>query len=629
MQIPGPYIKNTKMEYKRQHGISYTYHGDYTYKNAKEVIENFFNILKEDKLGGYFKANILLADENGNLIKWFSLTKMMDLNKDRNVVWSFKKDGVISDSNESLLENKPEKIVKGIQIIYFPETEAKGGCGPHNDCLYDCLMRHAPNITKRIFPKPSSLKRFCGLSRDDKIPVTYIKDIENKMPQCKIVVTGDYEYNSDKTGKCIINIKLKDSHYSPGNVTNIFRIKGIAFEEKKPILFKGGENVNQVLLYDGVKEYTISYEKFKKHYNKCITSKYIFIKSLTPDIKSEYQEFIKTADFLKKATNGTYNLYKTGNIMKTALYRFCTLNCGLAVEELSPDEAKWILNSMSGGIIWYAKDYKGPAHEYDINSAYPYIYSHSLFTFPIKRGEFRHYTQSEFDNLKYLPHGIFRCIIEGIDRRLFRVNFEHYYTYHDLKRAQELGYKIKLIEDGLPNALLYPASCCINGNKVFSLYVKELIELKTKYPEYKSYFKYLLNFIWGSLCAKNKNKQILNSDVPSKIEGDIILDLLPYYKDEKYYIVKSVTYDDIFMTPFARIGPFILSKMRYILSRLIEPHLEHIVRIHTDGFYATQEIRFEKTSNAMHSLKLGQNIGDIKHIEHKYIEIINGHCIVK
>jgi len=32
----------------------------------------------------------------------------------------------------------------------------------------------------------------------------FIKDIELKMPYCKIVVSGDYEYNSKKAGNYII-----------------------------------------------------------------------------------------------------------------------------------------------------------------------------------------------------------------------------------------------------------------------------------------------------------------------------------------------------------------------------------------------------------------------------------------
>jgi hypothetical protein len=65
------------------------------------------------------------------------------------------------------------------------------------------------------------------------------------------------------------------------------------------------------------------------------------------------------------------------------------------------------------------------------------------------------------------------------------------------------------------------------------------------------------------------------------------------------------------------------------MSKLVEPHLKYIVRIHTDGFFSTKELTFEKTSNTMDSLVIGTEMGNIKHIYHEYIQILNTSRIIK
>jgi len=622
--LPRTIVKESNLHYNGVYGKSYTFLYNYTLKEVKDIIESFHNHFRNSGKTGHYIVNALFALEDNKPARWYALTRMNNVNSDK-VRWSLQE--YDSDYTEGGVND--EKI-KAVQIIYFPDSnEPEGGCGAHNDCLYDCLMRYAPTITKRMFSTPSKLKKFCNLSRNDKVPAKFIKDIEAKMPYCKIVVSGDYEYNSKKAGNYIININLKNNHYEPGKVVNIYRVKGIAYQEKKPVIYKF-ISIDKVLLYDGEKKFSWTREKFYKVKRNHITGDFIFIKSETGKMKNDYKEFIKKADFLKKVTNGQYNLYKTGSEGKASLYRFYTLNRGLAVEEIDTTEAKWIFNTMKAALIWSKKDYEGPVHEYDINSAYPYIYSHNLFQFPIKCGVFKHLTNKEFQNSEYINYGIYRCKITGIDTRLFRENPECYYTHYDLMRAQQLGYKIHLIEDDdLPNALIYPSNTRINGQNVFGTYVSELQNLITQNPKEKPLFKKLLNILWGALCQHNKKVSLLFSEEDCEVKGDDILVLKPSNFDERYYICKALDYKNIFDTPFARIGPFILSKMRYILSRLIEPHLEHIVRIHTDGFFSTKELTFEKTSNSMDSLVIGTEMGNIKHIYHEYVKILNTSRIIK
>jgi hypothetical protein len=144
----------------------------------------------------------------------------------------------------------------------------------------------------------------------------------------------------------------------------------------------------------------------------------------------------------------------------------------------------------------------GEGNEYDINSAYPNIYMKQNFLIPLKERGFKTITQQEFEEMKskYFKYGIYRCRIIGADERLFDINYKNYYTHFDLTRAKELGYKIELLNESL-NFLSYDGKDKkINGCHLFEKFVKELVEMKEEYPEFKDPLKRLLNSIWGVLC---------------------------------------------------------------------------------------------------------------------------------
>ena len=49
-------------------------------------------------------------------------------------------------------------------------------------------------------------------------------------------------------------------------------------------------------------------------------------------------------------------------------------------------------------------------------------------------------------------------------------------------------------------------------------------------------------------------------------------------------------------------------------SRIIEPYIDSIVRVHTDGFISTEQLSFEKTNNkTIDSVKIGTGLGDLKY----------------
>ena len=62
--------------------------------------------------------------------------------------------------------------------------------------------------------------------------------------------------------------------------------------------------------------------------------------------------------------------------------------------------------------------------------------------------------------------------------------------------------------------------------------------------------------------------------------------------------------DKLFECDYARIKPFLVSKGRYTISKVIERNLDNCVQCHTDGIILTEPI--EPTQ------KLGNDIGDLK-----------------
>lgn len=147
-------------------------------------------------------------------------------------------------------------IVKGPKVPMNKLREGKryqkkGGNSESNDCLYFCLMPLIPNFIKE-FPLPISLKRWLGLKPNEKISIDLIEKIEQEFPDYNIHVSGDYEYQSKNKGRFDFFLKLLEEHYSIDK-SKLFRIKGIADEEKKPLIVKlSKKNPERMLVFDGV-----------------------------------------------------------------------------------------------------------------------------------------------------------------------------------------------------------------------------------------------------------------------------------------------------------------------------------------------------------------------------------------
>jgi hypothetical protein len=447
--------------------------------------------------------------------------------------------------------------------------------------------------------------------RDDKVPITLIPVIEAKLKTFAINVRGDYIYTSPIQSHKVINLLLQNEHYTVDRSYNIKHLTRVSYNEKKIMLY------DRVTFegYNGIEKRKLSKEEYK-HILYNYQSEYVLIdreeREKVITIEDEYKELIEAADSLKKATFGVINLYKTGNITNTALDLFERFTKYIDnPDQIEQDEAEWIQNATVGAIIW-ADKYQGPAYKYDVKSQYPSIYK-SSGKFPIKRGTFM--IINTLENVEYFQYGIYRCVISKSDdpdiNKLFRFNSDHYYTHTSMEHAKSLGLKIDLIQDGKVNFLYYPRDCLISFDEVFDKYTNYLFDLKDKkIPKAKD----IINRIWGALSQKNKKSYFNDNIREINITSDEDLYMLRPYKDnEDYDVIETTLRTNKFKTNFARLCPFLISRARYNISKIIQPFKSEIKRIHTDGFISISKL----------DIKTGEKLGDLKY--EGYCE----NCIIK
>ena len=157
-----------------------------------------------------------------------------------------------------------------------------------------------------------------------------------------------------------------------------------------------------------------------------------------------------------------------------------------------------------GGLIWADDDWQGYGKQYDETSLYPSI-QQSALTFPISKGKFQ--TLKDFVNHRgFNLYGIFHAEIEKKQEiKLFRYNKHNRYTHIDLARAKALGLQINLIQDGIPNSLVYEKETRIPGKVIFGEYVEFLFTLKNLGGMISRVAKRILNTLWGALCQRKRS----------------------------------------------------------------------------------------------------------------------------
>jgi hypothetical protein len=476
-----------------------------------------------------------------------------------------------------------------IYIYMLEDPSSKGGKSNMNNCLYDCLKSVLQNNLP--FKEPIELKKYLKLWACDKVDYKLIPLIEQKLKTYAINISGDHTYISPIKSKKVINLLLEDEHYTviEDHISKVNK-NHISYKSRKPIIY----NKYTFMAYDGEKEWLLSNEQKYDIYK--FKTPYILVDKTDPKLtlKEEYDLFIHDANLLKEASDGQINLYQTGNTKTTCLNVFDTFTKYIKNPPKPTQlEADWISDCSHGAIIFHDK-YSGPVYKYDKKSMYPSIMK-SKQLFPVDAGEF---TQiSELSEI--LTFGIYRCIIKKSNTkidRLFRFNPKNKYSHIDIYHARKLNLEIKLINDNEANTLLWTRDNLLTGTELFGQFIDFTFDLKNKLKIDRA--KKIINTLWGALCEKKTKNFVCGPDVDIGKNAKPI-SIRP--TDDGKTIIEIIKRDNQYVSGFSRIKPFLLGKARSIMSDIMLPYNDLLVRCHTDGFMSTQEL----------DIKIGDQLGDL------------------
>lgn len=502
------------------------------------------------------------------------------------------------------------------QFMIFIKTAAndEGGVNSKNSCFFDSITELIKDFK---YETDEELKEYLGLEEDSMISIKHMPAIQKLIPNYKLMITGDHIWTSVQKSPIEIHIKLEDKHYTP-IMPEKKRVRGIAKREKIPLIYSwdNDKKTNLCFSKESSKVFKMDKKEFGNHYDKPMSSKYTLIPydEELGTHRENLKAFVKKADLFKEQTDDRINFYKTGTNIKTIHEYFYSTIPNINPDKIMQDEAMWISSSMKGGLI-YAEKYEGQGYDYDVISHYPAIQRDNKMLFPIRRGEFMSIPEEEFNEKKFYSYGIYRCIIkkDSSKEKLFRWNNENYYTHFDLTSAKKLGLDINIIVDKKPNALIYSREKLVGGQVLFREYVDTLYEMKN---EGITDAKKMLNMLWGSLVQRDKFSQTIRPDDEYEMfKGRDIDKITPYkIKGEDRLKLSIVKQDNLFVTNFARIGPFLISKGRLKICELLIEHYDLCKHIHTDGFILSKKV----------DLKIGNQIGDLKLVKSGTVEVI--HC---
>jgi hypothetical protein len=489
------------------------------------------------------------------------------------------------DDYDELEGNSFDKMA--LYISAMPKS--KGGASYGNDCLYVCLYEILQSKLIKLFPKPADMKRFLKLGIHDKVPLSSLEQLETKI-NCSINVTGDYTYTTKLQSNKVINLKLINEHYTiDDKKADTLKVNcRISRRDRKIMMYDRSTFTG----YDG--ENIFPFTKEFKHQIYNWQTNYILVELIDEKktIQENYESFIMIANTLKEKTNGKINLYRTGSYQITAKYLFSEMTKHI----INPDnidqvEAEFIDKASQGAIYFTTKEYEGQGYKADIKSMYPSLLK-STMLFPLKKGELKYL--KELNDI-YL-NGIYRCIIHG-STKLFRFNRDNYYTSIDLNLAKELNLKIDLIIDDKPNFLYYSRDKCLTGSEIFGEYVNFLFPLKNQ--DIKG-AKMILNTLWGKLSQKDEHNFIHNNKNKVYIPDDVKPTFKPYNDDSTS--ISTIKYNHYYKYGWARIMPFLIAKGRSVISKIMTPYIDRVVRCHTDGILFSEEPK---------GIKYGSDIGDL------------------
>lgn len=225
---------------------------------------------------------------------------------------------------------------------------------------------------------------------------------------------------------------------------------------------------------------------------------------------------------------------------------------------------------------------------------------------PSKRGQ-----EVTLDKLpkkkKDLKHGYYRCDIICSDKYFDRVfNYSKNKTYTNttinflrrLKKKYNFNIKIKIINDGEPNAYVYDDDCIVDGKDIFGRWYEITNKIKTMYPKNKL-VKHLQSSLWGHLCRYNKKdystKYIDANNMWDKISIGTsgkyqIIEHTMNGDDNDYYTLLDI--ENIYKYGLARLKPFLTAHGRNRTALVVLEDIENVVRVYNDNVTFNKEQTF-------------------------------------
>ena len=141
-------------------------------------------------------------------------------------------------------------------------------------------------------------------------------------------------------------------------------------------------------------------------------------------------------------------------------------------------------------------------------------------------------------------------------------------------------------------------------SKLFKTFIDIFYKLKTDTKNKD--FKLVMNLLYGTLCMTNV--KTYQYDITRELTADIDLDpekviiLNQYFVRDNIFKIEFCYKHGYFKYPFARLKPFILAFGRQMIGRIMEPYLDDIIYVNTDGFKAVKQL----------DIITGTNIGDLR-----------------
>lgn len=529
-----------------------------------------------------------------------------------------------------------EKHISGY-VLYVSEHAAggegsdavefmfQGGCGLNNDCLWETLCSLG---VKMPWKNAALFKKACGVGRNDKVPVSCMAAIEEALPEWRIEVVVDEgsAYNSGKQCKYVARLTGQNSHYEPSHDYMSYqpeKMRGTEHEKLIVMYWKEGESVREVTAKKT--ETTPLAEWNKKFFFSLAKPEECPVIYIEGDklkagstVEAMYADYIKDVVDIKAKTKGRINMFKTGSITKTALEFFASTISTIAMENIPLLEQQWIDEAYMGGFTFARKGYEGEGHKCDVTSFYPWIMSRNETKFPVRAGEFVTLSADVFlENpvFNFFNFGIYRCRVIGAEPEYFKTNDANKYTHTDLQCAQDLGYKLELIEDGQANALIYCRSSLVTGRELFKTYVDTLFPIKC---DGNKTAKKLLNTMSGLLGRHDIHDTTVLDGDKFDLTHHVETELNPMYDENNEligYSIKSYNkMQNIFKYPFARASPFLTAYGRRDIHKIMSSfgYMPQIVQIHTDGFVTKNKLPLKYGGGELGSLKYEKHSDKIR-----------------